>query len=348
MSTTAPRRRAERAPRRGRGLGSRLRPGRRFGVGVWALLLAGGLAALTYAALPDAPSYVGESGGVAVAVAFTTGLLARTGGRTFVYGALAAALGATVVLTDEPVLRTGAAVLTCVVTAVFAVMVTTPAVTMRQAAREVVLAMLVALVGAAAVVGLEPTVSASRFAYTTWGASLALSLLVVFRLGAGLHGLGRRGLVAVVIGGGLLAATLAYAEVLRRYGAPDLVDTLLDGRQWALDTLGGAPRPVQALLGVPALVWGTHMRARRRQGWWVCAFGVTAAAQVTHTFLDPNLSLAEAGLTTLYSVIVGVVVGAFIIRVDLLLTGSRRGRRARTGDSAGVLRPEPGRTQPLL
>jgi hypothetical protein len=343
VSTTVPRRRAERVSRR-----SRLRPGRRFGVTVWLLLLAGGLAALAYGAMPEAPAYVGEGGGVAVAVAFTTGLLARTGGRTFVYGVLAMLLGAGVVVSDEPVLRTGAAVLTCVVTAVFAVMVTIPAATVRNAAREVLLAMLVGVAGAAAVVGLEPTVSLSRFAYTTLAASLALSLLVVFRLGAGLHGLGRRGLVAVVIGGALLGVSIAYAEVLRRYGAPDLVDTLLDGRRWALDTLHGAPRPVQALVGVPAIVWGTHMRARRRQGWWVCAFGVTAAAQVTHTFLDPSLTLLEAGLTTLYSVVVGVVVGVIVIRVDLLLTGSRRGRRARTEDAVAALRPEPGRTQPLL
>jgi hypothetical protein len=315
---------------------------------VWVLLLLCGLAALAYAALPDAPPYVGEAGGVAVAVAFTTGLLARTGGRTFVYGALATLLGVVVVATEEPVLRTGAAVLTCVVTAVFAVMITTPAVTLGNAAREVVVAMLVSLIGAAAVLGLEPMVSLARFAYTTMGASLALSLLVVFRLGAGLHGLGRRGLVVVVLGGALLALTLAYAEVLRRYGAPDLVDTLLDGRRWALDTFGGAPRPVQALLGVPAIVWGTHMRARRRQGWWVCAFGVTAAAQVTHTFLDPALTLSQAGLTTLYSVVVGLVFGALVIRVDLLLTGSRRGRRARGDDTGSELRPEPGRTHPLL
>jgi hypothetical protein len=239
-------------------------------------------------------------------------------------------------------------VLTCVVTAVFAVMVTVPAVTVPQAAREVLVAMLVAVVGAAAVVGLEPTLNLARFAYTTLGGSLALCLLVVYRLGAGLHGLGRRGLVAVLIGGCLLALTLVYAEVLRRYGAPDLVDTLLDGRTWALDTLGGAPRPVQALIGVPALMWGTHMRARRRQGWWVCAFGVVAAAQVTHTFLDPSLTVAEAGLTTLYSVVLGVVVGALVIRVDLLLTGSRRGRRARTDDTGSTLRPEPGRTHALL
>ncbi len=315
---------------------------------VWTLLLLAGLAALVAASLPDTPSYVGKCGAVAVAVAFTTGLLARTGGRTFVYGALATAIGAAVVVVDEPMMRTGAAVLTCVVTATFAVMVTTPAVTLPSAVREVLVAMLVALVGAAAVVGLEPTVSLTRFAYTTLGASLALSLVVVYRLGAGLHGLGRRGLMAVVIGGGLLALSIAYAEVLRRYGAPDLVDTLLDGRTWALETLHGAPRPVQTMIGVPALVWGTHMRARRRQGWWICAFGVTAAAQVTHTFLDPHLTLGEAALTTLYSVLVGVAIGAVVIRVDLLLTGSRRGRRARTGETAGGLRPEPGRTQPLL
>ena len=249
------------------------------------------------------------------------------------------------VITDEPVLRTGAAVLTCVVTAVFAVMVTTPAVHGAQRGPGGVVAMLVGLVGAAAVVGLEPTVSLSRFAYTTLGASLALSLLVVFRLGAGLHGLGRRGLVAVVIGGGLLGVTLAYAEVLRRYGAPELVDTLLDGARWALETLNGAPRPVQALLGVPALVWGTHMRARRRQGWWVCAFGVDRGrpgdAHLPRPEPDPGRGRADHGLP----VVVGVVVGALVIRVDLLLTGSAPGRRARTGrrgrGAAARARPHP-------
>ena len=319
---------------------------------LWLLILVGALAALALAATPDPPPYVGEGGGVAVAVAFTAGLVSRTGGRTFVYGGLALLLGVAAIVLDEPMLRTGAALMTCVVTAVFAVMVTVPAVTVLHAVREVIVAMVVALVGAAAVVGLEPTLSLSRFAYTTLGASLVLCLLVVFRLGAGLHGLGRRGLLVVLVGSVLLGVTLAYAEVLRRYGAPEIVDTMLDGRQWALDNLNGAPRPVQALLGVPALVWGTHMRARRRQGWWVCAFAVTAAAQVTHTFLDPSLTLLSAGLTTLYSVVVGVLIGIVVIRLDLLLTGDTRrrahGRRARTEDSGSTLRPEPGRTQPLL
>jgi hypothetical protein len=84
----------------------------------------------------------------------------------------------------------------------------------------------------------------------------------------------------------------------------------------------------------------------------VCAFGVTAAAQVTHTFLDPSLTLLNAGLTTAYSLVVGVLLGIVIIRLDLLVTGDGRrrahGRRARTEDSGSSLRPEPGRTQPLL
>ena len=342
MPTTVPRRRAERPPRR------RLRPGRRSGLALWTLVLLAGIAALALGATADPPPHVGEAGGVTVAIVFTAGLVARTGGRTLVYAALALVLGVAVVATDEPVLQTGAAVMTCVVTAVFAVMVTVPAVTVLQSFREVLVAMAVSVIGAAAVVGLEPTISLTRFAYTTLAASLVLCLLVVYRLGAGLHGLGRRGLFVVLVGGVVLALTLAYAEVLRRYGAPDVVDTLLDGRQWALDTLHGAPRPVQALLGVPALVWGTHMRARRRQGWWVCAFGVTAAAQVTVTFLDPSLTLLEAGLTTVYSVLVGLLVGVVVIRLDLLFTGSRRGRRARTDDSGSTLRPEPRRTEPLL
>jgi hypothetical protein len=311
------------------------------------LVLVGGLVALGVSAAPDPPPHIGDAGAVAVAVAFTAGLVARTGGRTFVFSGLALLLGVWVVVMDEPLLRTGAAVLTCIVSAVFAVMVTVPAVTFLQAAREAVLATLVGVAGALAVVGLEPTISLARFEYVTLLGALFLCFVVVFRLGAGLHGLGRRGMLAVVIGGALLAVTLAYAEVLRRYGAPEFVDALLDGRDWALDTLHGAPRPVEALLGVPALVWGTHMRARRRQGWWLCVFGVAAAAPVSRTLLDPGLTVEQAALSTLYSVVVGLVIGLVVIRADLLLTGSR-GRRARTDEAASALRPEPPRTWPLL
>ena len=90
--------------------------------------------------------------------------------------------------------------------------------------------------------------------------------------------------------------TLLYAELLRRYGTPELVDRLLDGVRWSRDNLGAFPRPIEAVLGVPALAWGCHMRARRRQGWWVCAFGVAATAPVANALVNPAISLLECGL----------------------------------------------------
>ena len=83
-------------------------------------------------------------------------------------------------------------------------------------------------------------------------------------------------MLTVVAGSLMLALTLGYAELLRRYGTESLVNQLDDAVRWSHHHLGAFPRPIVALLGVPALTWGTHMRARRRQGWWVCAFGVAA------------------------------------------------------------------------
>ena len=60
----------------------------------------------------------------------------RTGGRPVIFGGLTLALGALVLWLDQDYLRTGAAVMTCVVSAVLAVMATTPAVRFVHAARE--------------------------------------------------------------------------------------------------------------------------------------------------------------------------------------------------------------------
>jgi hypothetical protein len=43
---------------------------------------------------------------------------------------------------------------------------------------------------------------------------------------------------------------LLYAERMRRYGAPGLIDSLESGIGWSRDNLGGYPRPIEALLGV--------------------------------------------------------------------------------------------------
>jgi hypothetical protein len=169
---------------------------------------------------------------------------------------------------------------------------------------------------------------------------------MVYRLGAGFHGLGTRGVLMVLLGGVVLALTLGYAELLRRYGTPDLVETLDDAVRWSHHHLGAFPRPIIALLGVPALMWGTHMRSRRRQGWWVCAFGVALTAPVAYSLVDPGRSVRDVALAAGYGVLIGVVLGYVLIRLDLWFTGPR-GRRLKDTEEVTAVRPEPGRIRAL-
>jgi hypothetical protein len=244
------------------------------------------------------------------------------------------------------VLRTGAAVLTTVTGGVLAVMLTVPAVNYWRACREVLIATVLAGITALAAVGFEPTVTVPRFDYASLLLGLVLVFALVYRLGAGFHGLGRRGLVAVLVGAVLLVLTLAYAELLRRYGAGSVVQSVLDFVDWTTERIGAFPRPLVVLLGIPALVWGTHMRARRRQGWWVCAFGVTATIPLAQGLLDPDGSFLEAGLRAAYSLVPGLLIGYLVVRADLALTGPR-GRRGRRAEEAEAHRPEPSRLAEL-
>ncbi len=313
----------------------------------WLLVTLAGVGLLCCEIADIGPDWLAGVGAVTVAASYTWALSVRTGGRPIVYGLLAVALGAAVLWWDHDVLRNGAAVLTAVVSGVFAVMATVPAVKFGHAAREVVVAVTLASAGALAVLGFRPEVALDRFDYTTLGLAVVVTLGLVHRLGAGLHGLGRRGIVVVAVGGLLLAVTLAYAEALRRYGSPDLVAATTDAVAWSRTHLGAVPRPLQAVLGIPALAWGCHMRARRRQGWWVCAFGVVGTTSVAGGLMRPKVDLLEAGLTVGYSVLIGLALGYLVIRIDLALTAPR-GSRGRRAEEATALRPEPARRAPLL
>ncbi|MGE3377931.1 MAG: hypothetical protein AB7I40_06655 [Nocardioides sp.] len=314
---------------------------------LWFLVTVAGLALLCCAVVEVGPAWLSGVGAVIVATSYAAALALRSGGRPVIYGLVALVIGVAAVWSDRDVLRNGAAVLTAIVAAVFAVTATVPAVRFAGAVREVLVAVVLAGGGALAVVGLEPQVALGRFEYTTLAGALVLALVIIYRLGAGLHGLGRRGLVIVAVGGLVLAGTLAYAEALRRYGSPDFVTTIDEAVVWTRDNLGAVPRPLQALLGIPALAWGCHMRARRRQGWWVCAFGVAATASVASGLMHPKVSLLEAALTVLYSVGLGLVIGYLVIRIDLALTAPR-GAGGRRAEEATALRPEPRRTSALL
>jgi len=316
-------------------------------VDAFVVLVLVGLAALVAGIADVGPQWLPGAGSVVIASTYSWALAARTGGRPVVYGTLAAVLGVVVLVGDEDPLRTGAAVMTCVVSAVLGVMATVPAVRFVHAVRECVIALVIASIGALATVGFEPAITVVRFEYATFGLALVAAFAVVYRLGAGLHGLGRRGVAIVVVGMVVLAVTLLYAELLRRYGTPGLVESLLDVVRWSRSHIGAFPRPIETVLGIPALVWGCHMRARRRQGWWVCAFGVAATSAVANSLANPAITLRESSLSVLYGLVVGLLIGLVVIRVDLAVTGSR-GRRSRRAEEAGAVRPEPDRTSALL
>ncbi|GAA0987175.1 hypothetical protein ENKNEFLB_00137 [Nocardioides aquaticus] len=314
---------------------------------LWLVLVAAGAALLVLGLVPVGPDELSRVGAVVVSTAYAWALAARVGGRPVLFGSLALVAGVLAVVLDLTWLRTGASVATCVVAAVLGVVATVPAVRFRLAARECLVAVVVAGVGALAALGYAPTLTLTRFEYLTLALAMVATVAVVQRLGAGLHGLGRRGLLAVVAGTLLLAVTLLYAELLRRYGTPTVVDNLLDGVVWVRDTLGAFPRPIATVVGVPALAWGCHMRARRRQGWWVCAFGAAATASTATALVNPGVTLLESGLSVLYGLVVGLVLGYLLIRVDLAVTGTR-GRRSRAAEQGLAVRPEPRRTEPLL
>lgn len=323
----------------------------RHGLGffAWLLVVLASAAALVAALLGYVGDWLADVGAVATSTAYAWGLAARTGGRPVIFSLLALVLGGGVVAVDENALRSGASVVTAVLTAVFAVMVTVPAGSFIAAVRETMVALLVAAIGSLAVLGWAPVVDLHRFEYTVLGLSLIASFLTVYRLGSGLHGLGTRGIVTVVAGSVMLALTVGYAELLQRYGTHSLVETLDDAVRWSHHNLFAFPRPIIALLGVPALTWGTHMRARRRQGWWVCAFGIALTAPVAYALVDPGRTVVEVSLATGYGVVIGLVLGFVLIRIDLRLSGrgSARGRRQAEIDEVTTVRPEPGRTHAL-
>ncbi len=87
------------------------------------------------------------------------------------------------------------------------------------------------------------------------------------------------------------------------------------------------------------------MRDRRRQGWWVCAFGVTATATATTRLIEEGATERTAALGEAYSLVLGLLIGFVVIRAVRLFRGTPGRRSARADEVAH--RPEPPRLQPL-
>jgi hypothetical protein len=319
---------------------------------VWLLATLAALAALLTGWFDvGVPAWLGPwlplGGAVAVTTLYAFALGVRTGGRPLLTGALALLLSAAAAVTGIPVLLAGATVVTAAMGAVLGVIATVPAARFAGVVRECLVAAFVASVAALAANAYDAKVSVDRAEYLVLALALLGTVALVYRLGAGFPGLGTRGAVVVVGGMLLLALSLAYTEALTRWGSEELIRSMEQVYRDARTTLGGVPRPLEALLGIPALAWGVSTRARRRQGWWPCAFGATALAVISTTLIDRRMTLLEAGITVGYGVVIGLALGYLVIRVDAFLSGTR-GARARRAEEATAHRPEPRRTAPLL
>jgi hypothetical protein len=310
----------------------------------WLLLLAAGAGGLVALRELDAGDLPRQAVAGAVGVLLAVGVAVRSGGRAVIAALLALALAAAAVATGWEPLLAGAAVGTGVLAAGLAVLGTVPAPSFLRVVREVVLALVLASVGALAVDGFAVPVDPDRFGYTVLALGLVATVAMVYRLGGGLHGLGRRGVAVGVAAVVLLAVALAYTEALAQWGSPGMTDSVDAVTASVRRALGASPHPIEVLVGIPALAWGVSMRARRRQGWWVCAFGATATASVTSRLLTADLAATSTALSVAYGLVLGLALGWVVIRVEQALQPGR-GRRARRDDD--VVRTEPGRLRPL-
>jgi hypothetical protein len=318
-------------------------------VALWlaAWLTATGAAATSLIGPISPPEWLAETGGASLIVLFAMGLTRRCGGRIWLWALLTGGFAAAVLIAQNRTLFSSAAVLVAILGAVLAVMATRPAETFGQVFREYVIALLISISAALAVAGLNAPVASDRFNLVVLGVSLLVAIGLVWQLGAGLHGMGRRGFIMIVGGAVLIAGLLVYSRFLREYGSEALVDRINETVAWMNNNLGGVPRPVEVLVGFPVLIWGVSTRARRRQGWWMCAFAALGTATVATSLAAPTVQPEYAGRSLLYSTILGLALGLLVRRVDFLFTGGG-GQRARRGDGVDAeRRPEPGRTEPL-
>ncbi|MBW9207591.1 hypothetical protein KV102_07400 [Mumia sp. zg.B53] len=310
--------------------------------GLFLAWLAGFAVALTSVAAVGFPDGYARYGAALLAVVFTAGVARRSGGRSALWATLVAILSAIALLTEWSWAMAAASVLTATFGAVLAVLMTRPAESVSAVVREYTIALVVATSAAVAVAAWNAPLVYQRYYLLVLGAALAATFGIVWSLGAGLHGLGRRGVALIVGGAGLVAVLLVYGTIVRSYGSPGVVEAIDDAVVWLRETIGGVPRPTEVLIGFPALVWGVSTRSNRRQGWWMCAFGVVGTAVMATALGSPNADTTYVALSTLYSAILGLGLGLAIRALDPGST-SRSGRRAARRDGDTFVRPEPPR-----
>lgn len=283
-----------------------------------------------------APSWLWRPSAALLLVTYAVILTHRVGGYMRIWVLLAALLSLSALLTGMNALLAAAAGTTAVLSAVAAVMFTCPATNIVQVLREYAVMLVLALSGACGVAAWNAAVEVRPFGLIVMAVSVTLALSIVWRLGSGLHGLGRSHLKLLIVIAVIAVALFYYGSFVRTAGSPALKNLLDDTIVWLRQNIRGVPRPYEFLIGFPALIVGTSMRSRYREGWWVCVLAVVGTVIVVNSLIDPRAYPSYFALSTLYSAIIGLVIG-LVIRAVLV--------RPRTARSARAVQ-QPRRTEP--
>lgn len=290
----------------------------------------------------DSPTWVERPSAALLLVVFTVGLTHRGGGFMRIWLPLATVLGLLAVVLETNMLLAAAAAVTAVLSAVWAVLVTRPARTVLGATREYTFSLVVALSGTLAVAAWNAPVNYQRFNLAVLAVGLGLAITLVWNLGAGLHGLGRQNFLILAGVAAVLLLVLVYSSYVRTNGSQTLVRAITDAVIWMRQNFNGVPRPVEVFVGFPALIVGVSLRSKRREGWWVLVFAVIGTGVMTTSLVTPGAFPTYIGYSTLYSAILGLIVG-LVIRHQVMKERSARAARA----IEEVVRVEPPRFAPL-
>lgn len=306
---------------------------------MWLMGTIGSTTAIIDLPVPEA---IWRPSAALLTIALVIGLTHRGGGHLRIWGGIVGATAVLAAVLEANVLLTSAAAATAVIAAVWAVVITRPAVTTREVIREYAIALIVAMSGAMGVAAWNAPIQVRAFGLVVVAASLAVVLAMVWALGAGLHGLGRVHLAILAGVAVAMLAIAAYGTLLRSYGSPALIDALDNSVAWMRTTIGGVPRPLQVLVGFPALIVGVSMRATRREGWWVQVFAVLGTATVTTSLVSPGAYPSYILGSMGYSMLLGLVVGLIARKIVAAQGSSVRARRVEA-----QLREEPARLSAL-
>lgn len=311
-------------------------------LGTFLAWLAGTLGASTAVSDVGAPSWLWRPSAAVLLVTFAVILTHRVGGHMRIWVTLSALLAVTAQVTDLHALLAAAAGVTAVLSAVTAVVFTRPAGTVVEVLREYGVMLVLSLSGALGVAAWNAPVEVRPFGLFVMAVSVALAVSIVWRLGSSLHGFGRRHLKLLIAVAVVAVGLFYYGSFVRASGSPALTNLLDDTIVWLRQNIGGVPRPYEFLIGFPALIVGVSMRSRYREGWWVCVFAVVGSVIVANSLIDPRAYPSYFALSTLYSAVLGLVIG-LTIRAVFVRPQSRRSARA----VQQAQRTEPDRLAPL-